>query len=62
MYGALAYSKFFGSPSYSGFVLENIIAQLNGPFFHDAFQIDPPTYFLFHMYAEEKKNITIQSF
>ena len=45
MYGTFAYSKFFGSSPHSGFILENIISQLNGPFFHDALQINPSTYF-----------------
>ena len=62
MHRTLADSELFGGFPHGGFVFQNIIAKLYGPFFHDAFQIDPPTYFLFHMYAEEKKNITIQSF
>ena len=52
MYRTLADSKFLCSPPNRGFIFQNIVSKLYSPFFHNALQTDPPTYFLFQMYVE----------
>lgn len=51
MHRTLADAELFGGFPHGGFVFQNIIAKLYGPFFHDALQTDPPTTVLFHLYV-----------
>lgn len=51
MHRTLADAELFGGFPHGGFVFQNIIAKLYGPFFYDALQIDPPTTVLFHLYV-----------